>query len=194
MECSSSCMNDAVGLWTTLHSHGSNLAQIAKGCGQCGRLRMSVEQAEAEQMAEAEIFWKAEEVVRARTATLTQKERHVLQVLACGRSPEQTVLRHYGEIGTAAACVEWAEMLQGQASITEADMPPGKVTPIRSPVFSLCKGVLLADRAKHQENPPWNCVCLDRTYFMLGGCEHMARGLRNQTFCDECRKCLRCNR
>ena len=140
---------------------------------------------------EAETFWKAEETVRMRTAGLTARENQVLQDLAVHRPCESATaaFQQYGTKQGWRPCLEWVEHLSqnGEPGLSNE---PGDVVPLTHPTFSLCKGILLADRAERVN--PWGCYCLDKNYFVLGGCPHQAAGLRNQSTCLTCATCLRC--
>ena len=152
---------------------------------------------------QAQHFYRIEYWARVLNATLTPYEKHCLEkctsnLLAPLLIDVKKVISNYGRPqGAQAAC---KRVLKYMAQ--EQKVEVGQVLPTTSVIFSMCKHLLLAERATEALMEGPNCVgcsCLSETYCMPEGCKHKKLCLYSRdrflptTLCGTCSKCLRCN-
>ena len=98
---------------------------------------------------------------------------------------------------------KWAPALYSVGSkkaVCVAAKDVGKMVPIDSAEWSLCKGLYL-EHIKQCPNPPqgYECYCLPRTAFQPLGCPHnkveiWKKANYKKMACPECSTCLRCGK
>lgn len=81
---------------------------------------------------------------------------------------------------------------------------PGEMAHVGSILFTLCKGLCIAERAglpvlAENAQGVTSCSCMAETYCMPMGCSHKKRKLTKDvwlptTLCSECSKCMRCEK
>ena len=114
-------------------------------------------------------FMACEKGVRMLTANLTHKEADVLLNLpSCNAQRAGIVLQHEIPRSKATHTVlrEWALEEMDHGSYTT-----GYCVRIVDPVWSLCKCLMLCERATDSE--PVGCHCLSKSFFMAMGCYHI---------------------
>lgn len=137
-------------------------------------------------------FMACEKGVRMLTANLTHKEADVLLNLpSCNAQRAGIVLQHEIPRSKATHTVlrEWALEEMDHGSYTT-----GYCVRIVDPVWSLCKCLMLCERATDSE--PVGCHCLSKSFFMAMGCYHIVSPephLQQPGDCIECQRCMRCN-
>lgn len=149
-------------------------------------------------------FWIVECKSRVQNGDLTPYERRCLQelpnhthVLA---SDVQKVIRNFGApLGATAPCRRTTKCLATQSGVAV-----GQMVHFKSPLVSLCKHLLLAERNYTQElveGPTVHgCSCFAKTYLQPEGCPHKRLNLYQKdrflptTLCSHCSTCVRCKK
>lgn len=135
--------------------------------------------------------------------TLTPYERHCL-LEGLANLPDNLVadvkklVGQYGrQVGAGAPC---RRLLKHFAK--EERVVVGQIIPPNNVMFTLCKHLLLADRATEallEDEYCIGCSCLAETYFMPEGCRHRKLSpyrdrFMPHTLCGTCSLCMRCTR
>ncbi len=151
-------------------------------------------------MAEKEVLWNAEAVLRLRTSGLTRMEYDYLSELPdC--SEVRGSLLPYIDDPYRTKPVQWQQWEWWYFEWVAEDRElygPGEVVKVTDKLFSVCKGLMNKDRFEKGSTVPL-CHCICEAYFMPGGCKHCAvlgssfDGLPTPK-CRECCKCLRCKK
>lgn len=149
-------------------------------------------------------FWIVEEQVRVRT-DLTTAEVDQLILLPTANHYRKSRLSAFGQKSSRDELLAWVACEIGLGRIPKEYRRPGNPLPIKSPIWTLCKGVLLAERRGEMESGTSvanHCHCLPRSAFCLYGCLCQSRNLGTEesvmpflevtTCCPTCSVCIRC--
>lgn len=151
-------------------------------------------------------FWKGEWQSRACNAALTPLELSNLQGLAAvndgniNPSDVRKVLKFFGQpVGGGAAARRLLHLLAQREHVGF-----GEKVLVTGMMFSLCKHLLLSERASNpildEGGRVLGCSCMPATFFMPEGCVHRRQALYAKSIseigslCNLCSECLRCGK
>ena len=153
-------------------------------------------------------FWTNEQQVAECTGLATAMEQdHLFDNSFVNEGRRCAVLNFMGP-GAPQTLRDWAEQ---ECHENFGAMLPGEICQFSSDLWSLCKMLVLSERAQKEPLSP-SCFCLPATHFMPSGCTHLpaASGgasdmassgmlpvrdskLPNR-YCRECSRCIRCSK
>ena len=147
------------------------------------------------------VFWQIEQDLRVRTE-LTAAEFDQLTLLPSA-TPER--IRNLSRFGLSSSRDELLAWIAHELPhIPKEYKQPGNILPIKTPLWTLCKGVLLAERKGEMETGHYasnHCHCIPRPSFALFGCLCQSRSLGSDetalpflevATCPTCSICIRC--
>ena len=147
------------------------------------------------------VFWQIVQDLRVRTE-LTAAEFDQLTLLPSA-TPER--IRNLSRFGLSSSRDELLAWIAHELPhIPKEYKQPGNILPIKTPLWTLCKGVLLAERKGEMETGHYasnHCHCIPRPSFALFGCLCQSRSLGSDetalpflevATCPTCSICIRC--
>ena len=151
-----------------------------------------------------EHFWEVEKNARLLNAAMTPYEAYSLKNLhmqnyafRCTAQDARKVIQFFGQSHGAGAA---SRRLLKELAISH-NLQIGDQVAVTSPMWTLCKHLLLQDRATEpnvvEDDKCMGCSCISASYFMVQGCKHQGVAVWKDIFlpttlCNICSKCLRC--
>ena len=189
--------------------YGMSTGSMCFAAHHCTPLRMADildwDEAEGAVIREEKALWNADWELRHRCVGLTALEtKSLVSSYSWGHDEQclqdvQKLIKFYGaESGGHASCKRLVKWVQ-----THYPVAAGVVAKWHSPVFSVLKHLMLAERQSHQlghrQANSMGCKCFAKTYLMMAGCPHKQFQPHKTTplaatLCALCSTCLRCQK